>query len=82
MQDLATLSLLLRMMLFPKFFDYVVVDTGRHYDYDMNRVFYDQLEISKPHYFLVLVVVLMIIRSSRSLRVRRRFYLGRSQVLS
>jgi|GEM_PF-2492761 len=37
---------------FSKVFDHVVVDTGQHYDYEMNRVFYDQLEIPEPHYFL------------------------------
>ena len=37
---------------FSKLFDHVVVDTGQHYDYEMNRVFYEQLEIPEPHYFL------------------------------
>ena len=35
-----------------KLFDHVVVDTGQHYDYEMNKVFYEQLEIPEPHYFL------------------------------
>jgi UDP-N-acetylglucosamine 2-epimerase (non-hydrolysing) len=37
---------------FSKLFDHVVVDTGQHYDYEMNKVFYEQLEIPEPHYFL------------------------------
>jgi len=37
---------------FSKFFEHVVVDTGQHYDYEMNKVFFDQLEIPEPHYFL------------------------------
>jgi UDP-N-acetylglucosamine 2-epimerase (non-hydrolysing) len=37
---------------FSKFFDHVVVDTGQHYDYEMNRVFFEQLEIPEPDYFL------------------------------
>jgi len=35
-----------------KIFEHVVVDTGQHYDYEMNRVFHDQLNIPEPHYFL------------------------------
>jgi UDP-N-acetylglucosamine 2-epimerase (non-hydrolysing) len=37
---------------FSKLFDHVIVDTGQHYDYEMNKVFYEQLEIPEPHYFL------------------------------
>jgi len=37
---------------FSELFDHVVVDTGQHYDYEMNKVFYEQLEIPEPHYFL------------------------------
>ncbi|MCC6004537.1 MAG: UDP-N-acetylglucosamine 2-epimerase, partial [Thermofilum sp.] len=37
---------------FSKFFDHVIVDTGQHYDYEMNRVFFEQLEIPEPDYFL------------------------------
>uniref|UniRef100_A0A7J3Z7T9 UDP-N-acetylglucosamine 2-epimerase (Non-hydrolyzing) n=1 Tax=Ignisphaera aggregans TaxID=334771 RepID=A0A7J3Z7T9_9CREN len=35
-----------------KVFEHVTVDTGQHYDYEMNRTFYDQLGIPEPHYFL------------------------------
>jgi UDP-N-acetylglucosamine 2-epimerase (non-hydrolysing) len=37
---------------YSKMFDHVVVDTGQHYDFEMNKVFYEQLEIPEPHYFL------------------------------
>jgi len=37
---------------FSRFFEHVVVDTGQHYDYEMNKVFYDQLDIPEPDYFL------------------------------
>jgi len=37
---------------FSKLFDHVIVDTCQHYDYEMNKVFFDQLEIPSPHYFL------------------------------
>lgn len=33
-------------------FEHVVVDTGQHYDYEMNRVFFEQLSVPEPHYFL------------------------------
>jgi UDP-N-acetylglucosamine 2-epimerase (non-hydrolysing) len=38
--------------IFSRFFDHIVVDTGQHYDYEMNRVFFEQLEIPEPDYFL------------------------------
>jgi UDP-N-acetylglucosamine 2-epimerase (non-hydrolysing) len=37
---------------FSRFFDHVMVDTGQHYDYEMNRVFFEQLEVPEPDYFL------------------------------
>ena len=37
---------------FSKFFDHLTVDTGQHYDYEMNRVFFEQLEVPEPDYFL------------------------------
>jgi UDP-N-acetylglucosamine 2-epimerase (non-hydrolysing) len=37
---------------FSRFFEHIIVDTGQHYDYEMNRIFFDQLEIPSPHYFL------------------------------
>ncbi len=32
--------------------DCKVVHTGQHYDYDMSRVFFEELEIREPHYYL------------------------------
>lgn len=31
---------------------YVLVHTGQHYDYEMSKVFFDELDIPEPHYFL------------------------------
>ncbi|MBM3282874.1 UDP-N-acetyl glucosamine 2-epimerase, partial [Candidatus Gottesmanbacteria bacterium] len=32
--------------------NFKVVHTGQHYDYEMSQVFFGDLEISKPEYFL------------------------------
>jgi len=37
---------------FSKLFEHVIVDTGQHYDYEMNKVFFDQFTIPEPQYFL------------------------------
>ncbi len=33
-------------------FTYKLLHTGQHYDYSMNQIFFEQLEIRKPDYFL------------------------------
>jgi UDP-GlcNAc3NAcA epimerase len=33
-------------------FDYVLVHTGQHYDFEMSQIFFNQLGISKPDYNL------------------------------
>lgn len=30
----------------------IVVHTGQHYDYEMNKIFFEQLNILEPHYYL------------------------------
>ena len=35
-----------------KFTDHVLVHTGQNYDYELNQVFFDDLGVSKPDYFL------------------------------
>ena len=37
---------------FSRLFEHIIVDTGQHYDYEMNRIFFDQLSIPEPNYFL------------------------------
>jgi UDP-N-acetylglucosamine 2-epimerase (non-hydrolysing) len=36
----------------PKAFDYKVIHTGQHYDREMSDVFFEELEIPKPDYYL------------------------------
>ena len=35
-----------------KYTDHVLVHTGQNYDYELNQVFFNELEIRKPQYFL------------------------------
>ena len=35
-----------------KFVEHVLVHTGQNYDYELNQVFFENLEVSKPKYFL------------------------------
>lgn len=35
-----------------KHFDEIIIHTGQHYDYEMDRIFFDQLGISEPDYHL------------------------------
>ncbi|KKL98341.1 hypothetical protein LCGC14_1825400 [marine sediment metagenome] len=34
------------------FFENIIVDSGQHYDYNLNKIFYDQLEVRLPDYNL------------------------------
>lgn len=35
-----------------KEFEEIIIHTGQHYDYEMNKVFFDELKIPKPDYHL------------------------------
>jgi UDP-N-acetylglucosamine 2-epimerase len=35
-----------------KYFDHIVVHTGQNWDYTLNDIFFEELEIRKPDYFL------------------------------
>lgn len=35
-----------------KFSDHIIVHTGQNYDYELNELFFEQLEVRKPDYFL------------------------------
>ena len=37
---------------FDKYFDHVLVHTGQNYDYELNEIFFEDLDIRKPDYFL------------------------------
>lgn len=34
------------------FFENIIVDSGQHYDYNLNKIFYDQLQVREPDYNL------------------------------
>ena len=40
------------MILLDKFCDHVIIHTGQNYDYELNQIFFDDLELRKPDYFL------------------------------
>jgi len=35
-----------------KYFDEIIIHTGQHYDYEMNKIFFDELNIPEPNYYL------------------------------
>jgi UDP-N-acetylglucosamine 2-epimerase (non-hydrolysing) len=37
---------------FPSDFDPVILHTGQHYDYQMSKVFFEDLDLPEPHYYL------------------------------
>ena len=40
---------------FDQFFDHTLVHTGQNYDYTLNEIFFEELEIKKPDFFLEVV---------------------------
>ena len=40
---------------FDEFFDHTLVHTGQNYDYTLNEIFFEELEIRKPDFFLEVV---------------------------
>lgn len=48
--ELIRLSVLISK--FDEFFDHVLIHTGQNYDYELNQIFFEELDIRKPDYFL------------------------------
>lgn len=42
----------LEMNRLPLAFEPIILHTGQHYDYEMSKVFFEDLELPEPHYFL------------------------------
>jgi UDP-N-acetylglucosamine 2-epimerase (non-hydrolysing) len=40
------------MALLDEYLDHIIVHTGQNYDYELNEIFFNELEIRKPDYFL------------------------------
>ncbi len=40
------------MAVLDRYVDHVIIHTGQNYDYELNQIFFDDLEIRKPDYFL------------------------------
>ena len=48
--DIIRLSQIIKTM--DKHFENIIVDSGQHYDYNLNKIFYEQLEVRPPDYNL------------------------------
>lgn len=48
--DIIRLSIIIKNL--DKYFENIIVDSGQHYDYNLNKIFYDQLGVRKPNYNL------------------------------
>lgn len=35
-----------------KYFDHILIHTGQNYDYELNEIFFEDLELRKPDFFL------------------------------
>ncbi|MFA4864883.1 MAG: UDP-N-acetylglucosamine 2-epimerase [Bacteroidales bacterium] len=40
------------MALLDQYLNHVIVHTGQNYDYELNEIFWEELELRKPDYFL------------------------------
>src|SRR5713226_1321303 len=40
------------MAMLDKYCDHTIIHTGQNYDYELNQIFFEDLEIRKPDYFL------------------------------
>lgn len=49
--EIIKLSLVIKEL--EKFTEHILVHTGQNYDYELNEIFFNQLKVSKPKYFLV-----------------------------
>jgi UDP-N-acetylglucosamine 2-epimerase (non-hydrolysing) len=48
--ELIRLSEVIRLC--DQYFEHLLVHTGQNYDYELNQIFFDELEIRKPDYYL------------------------------
>lgn len=48
--DIIRLSRVMKKL--DQYFEHIMVHTGQNYDYELNAIFFEQLEIRKPDYFL------------------------------
>lgn len=48
--ELIKMSLLIKKL--DKLFDHKIIHTGQNYDYELNQIFFDELEIRRPDFFL------------------------------
>ena len=48
--ELIRLSVVIKK--FDKYFNHVLIHTGQNYDYELNEIFFKELEIRKPDFFL------------------------------
>ena len=51
--ELIKLSLIIKKC--DKIFDHILIHTGENYDYELNQIFFEDLGIRKPDYFLDVV---------------------------
>ncbi|MFX0000777.1 MAG: non-hydrolyzing UDP-N-acetylglucosamine 2-epimerase [Candidatus Hodarchaeota archaeon] len=48
--DIIRLSQIIKKL--DRFFENIIVDSGQHYDYNLNKIFYEQLSVRPPNYNL------------------------------